>query len=115
MTATKRGAMDLIDSSLEVIRSEQAPREAFVAATSYAQSSDVWLRDGAFIAEALDLAAEAEMGARFHEPRYDGGTLTNTIDRQRPSARCTRISSPMRHRPGDPQHDDLSSSVGPAR
>ncbi len=53
--------------SLEVIRAGQAPSGAFVAGPTFSQYGYAWLRDGSFIAEALDLVGELSMSARFHD------------------------------------------------
>ncbi|CAN5528559.1 hypothetical protein BH24CHL9_BH24CHL9_10560 [soil metagenome] len=57
---------DLVAASIRVISEAQAPSGAFVASPTYTQYLYAWLRDGAFIAEALDLAGHLERAARFH-------------------------------------------------
>jgi GH15 family glucan-1,4-alpha-glucosidase len=57
----------LVARSLEVIRDGQAPGGAFIAGPTFSQYRYAWLRDGAFIAEGLDLAGETGMAARFHD------------------------------------------------
>lgn len=59
-------AVDLFERSLEVIRAGQAPSGAFMASPTFGQYGYAWLRDGAFIAEALDLVGELPAAARFH-------------------------------------------------
>ncbi|MFA5569169.1 MAG: glycoside hydrolase family 15 protein [Trueperaceae bacterium] len=44
----------------------QAPSGAFPAGAGFSQYGQSWLRDGAFIAHALDLAGEHDSAARFH-------------------------------------------------
>jgi len=58
--------VDLFERSLEVIREGQAPTGAFIAAPTFGQYRYAWLRDGAFIAEALDLVGDLDAAARFH-------------------------------------------------
>jgi len=60
------GSADLFGTSLAVIRSGQAESGAFVASPTFSQYGHSWLRDGAFIAEALDLVGEVERAKRFH-------------------------------------------------
>ncbi len=47
--------------SLDIIRAGQAPSGAFVASPTFSQYGFAWLRDGSFIAEALDLVGELTM------------------------------------------------------
>lgn len=54
-------------TSLDVIRSGQDPGGAFVAGPTFSQYRYAWLRDGAFIAEALDLVGETAAARRFHD------------------------------------------------
>lgn len=64
----QRWASDpLVEASLEVIARGQAPSGAFVAGPTFSQYGYSWFRDGAFIAEALDLAGRVDMAARFHQ------------------------------------------------
>ena len=53
--------------SRAVILANQAPNGAFLAGPTFPQYQFVWLRDGAFIAEALDLVGEREAAGRFHD------------------------------------------------
>ena len=57
---------DLVATSLEVIRSGQAAGGAFVAGPTFSQYGYSWLRDGAFIAEALDNSGRLDWASRFH-------------------------------------------------
>jgi GH15 family glucan-1,4-alpha-glucosidase len=57
---------DLREASLCVIAAGQAASGAFVASPTFSQYRFAWLRDGAFIAESLDLVGELERSARFH-------------------------------------------------
>jgi GH15 family glucan-1,4-alpha-glucosidase len=59
-------AVDLFQRSLEIIRAGQAPTGAFVASPTFAQYRYAWLRDGAFIAEAMDLVGDLTAAGRFH-------------------------------------------------
>jgi GH15 family glucan-1,4-alpha-glucosidase len=60
-------AFDLRKRSLEIILANQDPGGAFIASPTFGQYRYSWLRDGGFIAEALDLAGEADASRRFHE------------------------------------------------
>jgi isomaltose glucohydrolase len=57
----------LAERSLEIILDGQAVSGAFIAAPTFAQYRYAWLRDGAFIAEALDLVGRVDAAARFHD------------------------------------------------
>ncbi len=57
----------LVVRSVEVIRAGQAPSGAFIAGPTFSQYRYAWLRDGAFIAEGLDLAGERDAARRFHD------------------------------------------------
>jgi len=59
--------MDLATRSLEVIRAGQSASGAFVAGPTFSQYGYAWLRDGAFIAEAMDIVGQTAMAARFHD------------------------------------------------
>ena len=58
---------ELADRSLEVILGGQAPSGAFIAGPTFGQYRYAWLRDGAFIAEALDVVGRTDAAARFHD------------------------------------------------
>ncbi len=64
---TSTPTIDLRARSLEVLLDGQAPSGAFIAAPTFGQYRYAWLRDGAFIAEALDLVGRLDVSARFHE------------------------------------------------
>jgi isomaltose glucohydrolase len=57
---------DLAAVSLEIIAAGQVASGAFLAGPTFSQYRYSWLRDGSFIAEALDLAGAHERSARFH-------------------------------------------------
>lgn len=59
--------LDLRARSLEIISAWQTPQGAFIAGPTFSQYHYAWLRDGAFIAEALDDVGELGPAARFHD------------------------------------------------
>ncbi|HUG48764.1 MAG TPA: glycoside hydrolase family 15 protein [Candidatus Limnocylindria bacterium] len=64
MTGT---SLDLAGRSVEVILANQTPSGAFIASPTFSQYGYCWLRDGAFIAHALDVVGEHAAAARFHD------------------------------------------------
>lgn len=56
----------IVARSMAVIEAGQAPGGAFVASPTFSQYGYAWLRDGAFVAEALDLVGRLDSSARFH-------------------------------------------------
>ncbi len=62
-----RSTAELAARSLEIILDGQAPSGAFIAGPTFGQYRYAWLRDGAFIAEALDLVGRTDAAARFHD------------------------------------------------
>ena len=79
---------DLVAASLRVIAAGQSTNGAFVASPTFHQYRFAWLRDGAFIAEALDLVGELERSARFHAwvagiVRRSADGLERAIDKAR--------------------------------
>ena len=58
---------DLVATSIDVIAAGQAESGAFIASPTFSQYGYAWLRDGAFIAEALDLVGHHERARRFHD------------------------------------------------
>lgn len=67
MPTTSPRHPDLVARSVAVILEGQAPSGAFIASPTFGQYRYAWLRDGAFIAEALDLVGEREAAGRFHD------------------------------------------------
>jgi GH15 family glucan-1,4-alpha-glucosidase len=65
--ATSPTSGDLAARSVEVILGGQAASGAFIAGPTFGQYRYAWLRDGAFIAEALDLVGRLDAAARFHD------------------------------------------------
>lgn len=57
---------DLIEHSLNLILETQAPPGAYPASPNYPTYQYGWLRDGAFIAHAMDLAGQHDSASRFH-------------------------------------------------
>jgi len=66
VVARDAGPSDLRARSIGIILANQAPSGAFVAGPTFSQYGYAWFRDGAFIAEALDLVGEHEASTRFH-------------------------------------------------
>ena len=56
----------LVSTSVELIRRHQAPSGAYVAAPDFGTYGYSWLRDGAFIATALDTYGEHDSAYAFH-------------------------------------------------
>lgn len=52
--------------SIEIIKQHQAPSGAYVASPSFATYRYSWLRDGAFIAYAMDIVGETTSARAFH-------------------------------------------------
>lgn len=71
-------AIDLAAVSLEVIAAGQAASGAFIAGPTFSQYGYSWFRDGAFIAEALDLVGEHERSGRFH--RWVARLVLGSVD-----------------------------------
>lgn len=67
MTRFRHDRPDLVRTGLEVIRAGQTPEGAFIAGPTFSQYGYAWLRDGAFIAEALDTIGESGLSGRFHD------------------------------------------------
>lgn len=103
--------VDLVAASHAVIRAGQAPNGAFVAGPTFSQYGFAWLRDGAFIAEALDIVGRHEDAARFHD--WVAGVVMGASDGIERSIAAGRLG----RRPGaaDYLHCRYSTdgSVGP--
>lgn len=56
----------LLASSIAVIEGGQAASGAYVASPTFSQYGYSWLRDGAFMGEAMDLAGRIGSSSRFH-------------------------------------------------
>ena len=98
MTFNGRGLgrdAQLIAASLEVIREGQAASGAFIAGPTFSQYRYAWLRDGAFIAEGLDLVGELGAVGRFHDwvSRVVLGSADG-IERSIAAARAGRTPDP---------------------
>lgn len=57
---------DLVKRSIDILKKYQTPLGAFPAAPNFAPYRYVWLRDGTFIAYALDLVGEKEAAGAFY-------------------------------------------------
>ncbi|MGO9581268.1 MAG: glycoside hydrolase family 15 protein [Acidimicrobiales bacterium] len=60
------GFEDLVAPSIRAMLANQRPNGALVASPDFAQYQYCWLRDGSFVAHALDRAGEHEASDRFH-------------------------------------------------
>lgn len=65
--------VDLRHISLDVIRAGQATSGAYVASPTFSQYGYSWLRDGSWIAHAMDVAGQHDSAAAFH--RWAGHTM----------------------------------------
>ncbi len=61
------GSPELVEHSIKLILGTQAPSGAYPASPDYATYQYGWLRDGAFIAHAMDLFGQHESASRFHQ------------------------------------------------
>lgn len=58
--------MDLHHQSIDIIRAGQAANGAYAACASFSQYGYSWLRDGTWIAYAMDIVGQAESARAFH-------------------------------------------------
>jgi GH15 family glucan-1,4-alpha-glucosidase len=58
---------NLVETSVRAILSNQQPNGALAASPDFPQYHYCWLRDGSFVAHALDRAGELDASARFHD------------------------------------------------
>ncbi len=63
---TSSGTRPLVQSSLELILRHQASTGAYLAAPGYGTYDYCWMRDGAFVASAMDAYGRHESAAAFH-------------------------------------------------
>ncbi|WP_406677386.1 glycoside hydrolase family 15 protein [Neomoorella carbonis] len=83
--------IQLCNRSIDVLKAYQAPTGAFPAAPDYPPYNYVWLRDGTFIARALDLVGEREGAAAFY--RFASRTIVAhgfKVERALAAAACGR-------------------------
>jgi len=64
--SSRPGAPSLIDSSIEVITRNQAASGAYIAAPEYGTYAYSWIRDGAFVAAAMDAYGHRDSAEAFH-------------------------------------------------
>ncbi len=64
---------DLFQHSIDVILKNQAPSGAYIASPNFPTYAYSWLRDGSFIAHAMDRVGQHDSSARFH--RWVGGVV----------------------------------------
>src|SRR5690606_21211001 len=57
---------DLVASSVRMILDGQAPSGAYVASPSFSQYGFGWLRDGSYVALAMDAAGRSDSARAFH-------------------------------------------------
>jgi GH15 family glucan-1,4-alpha-glucosidase len=70
---------DLYHTSIQLIKANQHEKGAYVACPNFEAYRYGWLRDGSFIAYAMDLASEYESSAAFH--RWVGSVLERYADK----------------------------------
>lgn len=83
---------DLVAASLGIISAGQESSGAFLAGPTFSQYGYSWFRDGAFIAEALDLVGRTEWSARFHH--WVAGVVVASaagLERARAAARAGHL------------------------
>jgi GH15 family glucan-1,4-alpha-glucosidase len=78
----------LLERSVSRILANQVPSGAIVASSDFTQYHFSWLRDGSFIAYALDVAGEHEAAERYHRWVSDavaniGSIIDDVIDQRR--------------------------------
>lgn len=81
--------------SLETLLCWQSAGGAFVAGPTFSQYGYAWLRDGAFIAESLDLAGRLDAAGRFHD--WVAGVIAEAapgMERAAADAAAGRIPEP---------------------
>lgn len=81
---------------LRIVLEHQHPGGAYVASPDYSQYPYCWLRDGAFIAHAMDRAGETESAARFHA--WAAGAVLRSEARIRALIEAGRRGGPPDHR-----------------
>jgi GH15 family glucan-1,4-alpha-glucosidase len=88
------GDVNLWDTSIDVIKQNQAPNGAFVASPNFPTYHYSWFRDGAYIAYALDLAGEHDAAGRFFDwALWVIGTRTEQAHRAIATGRSGRAPS----------------------
>ncbi|VAV91540.1 Glucoamylase [hydrothermal vent metagenome] len=87
----------LIDSSIEVIAQNQASSGAYIAAPGYGTYAYSWIRDGAFVAAAMDAYDRRDSAEAFHR------WVTRTIENH--AHKIQRLE----HRAGDSRNDRLDT------
>ncbi len=65
MSSRPRGSL-LVESSIEVIAQNQASSGAYIAAPGYGTYAYSWIRDGAFVAAAMDAHGRGDSAEAFH-------------------------------------------------
>lgn len=94
-SAEHPGTSDLFEVSLAVIDAGQPASGAFLASPTFSQYGYSWFRDGAFIAEGLDLVGRTDRSARFHH--WVAGVVVASaagMDRAMTAARDGELPSP---------------------
>lgn len=79
-------AADLIDRSIAVIRAGQSSSGAYIASPTFSQYGYGWLRDGSYVALAMDAAGQRDSAEHFHTWVADvilqrRGRIANILDR----------------------------------
>lgn len=80
-TCVARGQRPQVAADVDLILRAQHAAGAYPAGAGFSQYEQCWLRDGAFIAHAMDVAGEHHSAARFH------GWVARTLLAQEPAVR----------------------------
>ena len=59
--------LNYINKSVEIIKQNQASSGAYIASPNFSQYKYCWFRDGAFIADSMNLVNERESASSFFE------------------------------------------------
>ena len=83
---------ELVATSVRAMLASQRPNGALIASPDFAQYQYCWLRDGAFIAYALDRAGEHDSSDRFH--RWCASSVDNIAPLMEAAVERARLGKP---------------------